>query len=64
MTRQTLKAQENPLDEEERQLLQELEAGEWISDSDFSAQKSYFEQVARKTLSIVGHISHRPGNPD
>ena len=50
MPRENLRPQEEPLDEEERQLIRELEAGEWISDPDFASKKSHFEQVARDTL--------------
>ncbi len=50
MPRENIRPQEEPLDEEERQLIRELEAGEWISDPDFPAKKSHFEQVARATL--------------
>ena len=34
MPRKDIAAQEKSLDEEERQLIRELEAGEWISDPD------------------------------
>lgn len=50
MPRENIRPQEEPLDEEERQLIQELEAGEWISDPDFLSKKPHFEQVARATL--------------
>ena len=50
MSRENIRPQEEPLDEEERQLIRELEAGEWISDPDFPSKKPYFEQIARDTL--------------
>ncbi len=59
MLRKNLNPQEKPLDKAERQLLREIEAGEWISDPDFPAQKSHFEQTARKTLTKSERISIR-----
>ena len=50
---------EEPLDEEERQLLRELKAGEWVSDPDFATKKPHFEKAARKTLAKSEHISIR-----
>ena len=50
MPRENIRPQEEPLDEEERQLIRELEAGEWVSDTDFASKKPHFEQVARDTL--------------
>lgn len=50
MSRENVRPQEEPLDEEERQLIRELEAGEWVSDPDFPSKKPHFEQVARDTL--------------
>ncbi len=50
MSRENIRPQEEPLDEEERQLIRELEAGEWVSDPDFPSKKPHFEQVARATL--------------
>ena len=50
MPRENIRPQEEPLDEEERQLIRELEAGEWISGPDFASKKAHFEQVARATL--------------
>ena len=50
MSRENIRPQEEPLDEEERQLIRELEAGEWVSDPDFPSKKLHFEQVARATL--------------
>ncbi|MCE2485035.1 MAG: hypothetical protein J4F42_05945 [Desulfurellaceae bacterium] len=50
MPHENIRPQEEPLDEEERQLIRELEVGEWISDPDFPSKKSYFEQIARETL--------------
>lgn len=62
MPRENIRPQEEPLDEEERQLIQELEAGEWISDPDFPSKKSYFEQIARETLAETLIVTDTPGD--
>ncbi len=59
MPRKNLNPQEKPLDKKERQLLREIETGEWVSDPDFATQKPRFEQAARKTLAKSERISIR-----
>jgi predicted DNA binding CopG/RHH family protein len=50
---------DRPLDDEERQLAQELEAGEWVSSSDFEATKVHFQAVAHETLTKSARLSIR-----
>ena len=50
---------EKPLDDEERQLAQELEADEWVSSSDFEVSKAHFQAVARDTLTKSARLSVR-----
>ena len=57
MSRENIRPQEEPLDEEERQLIRELEAGEWVSDPDFASKKPHFEQVARDTLAETAIVT-------
>ena len=57
MARENISPQEEPLDEEERQLIRELEAGEWISDPDFPSKKPHFEQIARATLAETAIVT-------
>ena len=57
MSRENIRPQEEPLDEEEQQLIRELEAGEWVSDPDFASKKPHFEQVARATLAETAIVT-------
>ena len=46
MSREHIRSQEEPLDEEERQLIRELEAGEWVSDPDFLRTGPFVETIS------------------
>ena len=46
MSREHIRSQEEPLDEEERQLIRELEAGEWVSDPDFLRTGPFVETLS------------------
>ena len=47
------------LDEEERQLLEEYERGEWIPVKNFAQVKKEIEEVARNTLKKTKNINLR-----
>lgn len=47
------------LDEEERQLLEEIEKGEWKPVKNFAAEKKRLMQIARNTLNKTKNINIR-----
>ena len=47
------------LDEEEKQLLEEIERGEWKPVKDFANRKKFLMQVARNTLKKTKNINIR-----
>jgi predicted DNA binding CopG/RHH family protein len=47
------------LDKEEKQLLKEVEAGEWKSVKNLRAELSRYQEIARNTLSKVKNINLR-----
>ena len=47
------------LDEEEQQLLEEFERGEWKSIKNFAKEKKMFEAAARNTLNKTKNINLR-----
>jgi predicted DNA binding CopG/RHH family protein len=55
---------EHALDEEERELLRSYEAGEWVSVSDFAAEKRRLQEAARNTLVKSERLTIRLTKPD
>jgi predicted DNA binding CopG/RHH family protein len=47
------------LDKEEKQLLKEVEAGEWKRVKNFAKLKKYYQQIARNTLNKNRNINIR-----
>lgn len=47
------------LDDEEKQLLAEIERGEWVPVKDFAKRKKELMQIARNTLSKTKNINIR-----
>ncbi len=52
------------LDEEEKQLLEEIEKGEWKSVKDFARQKKILEEAAREFLKKNKNINLRVSERD
>lgn len=47
------------LDDEEKQLLEEIERGEWVPVKDFAKRKKELMQIARNTLNKTRNINIR-----
>lgn len=47
------------LDEEEKQLLEEYERGEWVPVKNFAEEKKRFQAIARNTLNKTRNINLR-----
>ena len=52
------------LDDEEKQLLEEIENGEWASVKDFAKRKKELQQIARNTLNKTRNINIRLSERD
>ena len=52
------------LDDEEKQLLEEIEKGEWVPVKDFSKRKKELMQIARNTLNKTRNINIRLSERD
>ena len=52
------------LDQEEQQLLEEFERGEWKSVKNFAKEKKRFEAIARNTLNKTRNINIRLSEKD
>lgn len=52
------------LDDEEKQLLEEIEKGEWVSVKDFAKRKKELQQIARNTLNKTRNINIRLSERD
>ena len=52
------------LDDEEKQLLEEIEKGEWVPVKDFAKRKKELMQIARNTLNKTRNINIRLSERD
>lgn len=53
-----------PLDDEERQILADIEAGHYIDVSDFAARKKELQEIAKNTLNKTRNINIRISERD